>query len=210
MNRPMERVSASQAAAMREQLSVWRDVQSVRSLLDKMAEPHGFYAVSQGNMQFWREAHCACDFATAQGADALRLCEGNRPDFELRIGGSVVPCELAELRDPVSRTGREYEVAADQHNRGEKLPVEPFEVDGHKLWLKERLEAAVSSKANKGYDPATVLAVYIHAWIFPDQWEQAARVIGEVTAPHAHVFSAIWVLGSGRLYSVSVKQGWRH
>ena len=171
----MERPSRDQASAMRRQLLEWRTHDAMRSLLQEMHKPHGFYAVSQGNMQFWREAHCAWQFARVVNAKAVRLTETDPPDFQLDCCGRIIGCELVEVRDPNERIGDEFDKAAADHNAGIALKIVPFDTEGHRTWLANALESCVAKKAGKGYNRHLILAVYIHAWIFDDQRREPTK-----------------------------------
>ena len=201
----MERPTREQTNAMRHRLSEWQTHGAMRSLIQEMHKPHGFYAVSQGNMQFWREAHCACQFASIVNAKAVRLSEIDPPDFQLDYRGQIVGCELVEVRDPNERIGDEFDSAAADHNAGIAPEIVHFNTEGHRTWLAPTLKSCVAKKAGKGYDRQLVLAVYIHAWIFDDQRRETDQAIFAAVLPHLDAFAEIWVLSSGRLLTFSQK-----
>ena len=196
---PSIRVTAAQASAMRASLLEWRSPAELRCLLDKMAEPHGFYAASQGVMQFWREAFLGCEIATLCGAKSIRLCNPDPPDFELLIHGRIEPFELVEIRDPLSRVGQEFDEAARRENAGEKPRLTHFDPDDYRLWLGQRLSAALARKAAKDRYASMTLVAYVHAWIFPSMRSQADNEIERAVTPHLGSFKAIWVVASGKL-----------
>lgn len=153
-------------------------------------------------MQFWREAWCGSEFASLQNADALRLCDSDPPDFEVRANDIIYRWELAEIRNPMSRTGAEFDQAAHLHNEGGVPPVEPFDLNGHRKWLMERLLTTLERKAKKGYSPDIGLALYVHdIWVFPDNIVEIESTISAAVMSYISKFRSISVLVSNRLFS---------
>ena len=172
----MERASNQQARDMREQLLDWLPPSEIKPLLQKMAEPHGFFAASQGNMQFWREAWCGSEFALHQNSEAFRLCKSDPPDFEIISGGAVQRWELAEIRQPNTRVNATFAEAAHRHNVGIIQTVENFDLDYS--WLSDRLSITLQRKASKNYPDDIGLCIYIHdVWLFDDQIKEITRTI---------------------------------
>ena len=204
MTQPIGRVTPSRAVERRAQLQSWHTPASMKLVLTDMAEAYGFFAASQGIPQYWREAYCGCDFAQALGAEAVRLPDTSSPGFELRSGSQAISCELVEIRDPRSPTGSIFGAVAEQYDPGRSAAIEPFDAEAHRRWLGERLSEAVIRKAAKGFDPRLVLAVYVHAKIFPERREDTERGLAAAVLPHLDAFPAIWVLASGRLLAFSV------
>lgn len=200
----MERISRADAEAMHNDLRSWRSPVSLSERLDRHGKRYGFYAAGQGAMQPWREAYCAQRFAVALGASAVRLGE-DPPDFYLQLGTVAVSCELVELRDPRSRPGLEFDALAALEARSDPIPPELFDPDDVLDWLPERLTACLGQKAAKHYPAGTVLAVYVHAFVFGGLEPQVRAIVEELVEPYVSEFRSIWVLGAGEFLLFEVR-----
>src|SRR5207249_4187366 len=93
--------------------------------------------------------------ATALGAKQVRLCPGERPDFELMFDEETWQYEVTEADMPGRRRGDEsttpvveFDPVEDWRKRFEAIPVS--------------LKSVVGKKLEKNYNPDISLVVYVN------------------------------------------------
>jgi hypothetical protein len=74
----------------------------------RLHEILGPEALIQAGLEFYRDAYVAVRFAKARNADFVRLWPGNRPDFEIVVGGKSLLLEAIEADTPGRKRGAEY------------------------------------------------------------------------------------------------------
>lgn len=198
--KPIRTLSKADVAILKTRLAKWRTPTAMDAILDSYRETHLFHLAGQGGAQSWREMHCAVEAARIVGAEVVRLVIEDRPDFEMRLSGETVPCELVEVIKPGRRLGQEMTELADLHNAGELLPPEHFDPDEELIALGPALRIALEKKCAKGYPPKTVLVVRLQLSLFPSQDVAAQKIVQEAVSSAVKQFRAVIVIyGEGRL-----------
>ncbi len=149
----------------------------------------------QPGYQFLFEAWTACHFINLVPCDAVRLFDGNWPDFQTRQRDIIKGYEVAEVIDPNRRRG------AENWNAESVIP-DPEE-DWHKraALILPTLRAVIAKKVGKHY-PANEAALLLYLNI--DEWGVRQRELEAdfhaATQLAKDKFTDVWLLWKVRLY----------
>ena len=194
---PRPRLSAQERKRWRRALSNWQTPDSMIGKADALSTLLGQAAPTQAGLEFFREAFVAGRFASAVGAEHVRLVHPDpRPDFELRTRGQVEAFELVEADTPGRRRGEAYaEPAAG--------PVSAPEAG----WLTAEgaaamLATAAAKKADGRYDRGVRLLIHLNPTDHDAQQAEIETAMKPATAAAANVFAEVWVFWKDRPYRV--------
>jgi len=123
----------------------------------------------------------------------LRLQDDRFPDFDVRIGNTILPFELVEAGRPGHRRDEEYREEARRTAAGLPPRKEIFDPAGEETQAISAIKEAVARKAAKFDTPPPHLLVYVNFWIF-DTPPLSDRAFGELVAPWYERFAEIWLL----------------
>ncbi|WP_269715629.1 hypothetical protein [Caulobacter sp. NIBR2454] len=198
----MVRLTKSQAAEYRSRLSAWQSFADATELMREVRERQGFYAVSQGAAKFWREMHVALYCAGITHAKRVRLGD-DPPDFELDYGDHRRAFEIVNALPPGRQLGAEYDAMADLMNTGKSVPITHLDVEGELEDAPLAVDAAIRSKAAKGYEMPLVLVVDIFHFVIARSDRDAERQWVRSAQKALGSFIEIWLKNGSDLIRVT-------
>lgn len=144
-------------------LHAWQSPKDFREALDRLEATQGDYLLTDPHAGFYRDAFCAELFATLMNADLVRLVAGERPDFQISVGGSELAFEFTEADTPGRKRGHDV-----QERRKRRVPGQPFveNIPDEDLLTPEQADVALRAAADKKdrsvYDPSWGLVILLN------------------------------------------------
>lgn len=177
-------------------LRQWMSPNEFKRLSEKYRKqvPSGKLFKQPGH-QFLFEAWTACQFINLIPCEAVRLFDGNWPDFQSRKAGIIQGYEIAEVLEPGRKRG-------DENWNHESSVPDPVE-DWYKraALIPSALRDVVAKKVAKRYSPneaALLLYLNIHEWgILQKEIETDFHAATQLAK---NTFTDIWVLWKEQLY----------
>lgn len=172
----------------------------MRSLYDKSNRQLEGDIFTQSGLSFLLEAYVASTFATKRQAEMVRLCNGDRPDFEVRFeDGREKSFEVTEALNPARRRGDEYrsepgEISCTFTEGVRVKEVKQCEIEENINAIPQSLKNIVKKKIEKRYDEGVGLVIYLNIPTYGYNTEQIKRNIPSSISPAAECFSEVWVL----------------
>lgn len=185
-------LTTEELRAARADLQRWMTPDEMGERFDALSAISGDYFFIQGGLQFIRDAHIAATFAKSRAAGRVRLCAGERPDFEIEVFNATHLYEATEADLPGRRRGDEYRATLGKpdamvHVENNKINVNIAAVPG-------ALNRRAADKADGGYDPAWGLVIFLNVATYGCDKEEIEDCMEAATQPAANAFSEVWVL----------------
>lgn len=184
-------LTADELRAAQHELRQWMTPDEMDARFDALSDISGDYFFIQGGLQFLRDAHIASRFAKSRQASRVRLCDGERPDFEIEIGNATHLYEATEADLPGRRRGDEYRATLGQPPKTEH--VENDEINANIAAVPGALTARAVGKAGGGYDPAWGLVIFLNVATYGCDRDEIEECFEVATQPAAGAFSEVWV-----------------
>ena len=185
-------LTADELRSARADLQQWMTADEMGERFDALSAISGDYFFIQGGLQFIRDAHIAATFAKARNASRVRLCAGERPDFEIEVGNATHLYEATEADLPGRRRGDEYRATLGKPDA--MVHVEDDEIHANITAVPGALSLRAADKAGGGYDPAFGLVIFLNVATYGCDKEEIEDCMGAATQPAANAFSEVWVL----------------
>jgi hypothetical protein len=195
MKQPYKKIESATLDVWRNRLLAWTDSEIFRSRVDEfMRSPELRAALfRQGGLTFLRDAWVAARIATALSAKEVRLCTGERPDFELHFDNETRQFEVTEADMPGRR-------------RGEESTEPKLEEDAVEDWRKrfeaipDSLKAVIEKKLEKQYSADISLVVYLNLGSFGVYRNEGLPILRDCTLAAKDAFKEIMVFWEGTLF----------
>ena len=198
-------LTADELKAARADLQQWMNPDDMAARFDALKATSCDYFFIQGGLQFIRDAHIAATFAKARGASRVRLCGGERPDFEIEIGDGARLFEATEADLPDRKRGDEYR--ADLGKPKVPVGVDQEEIAANIAAVPGALRARAVGKAAGGYDPAWGLVILQNCATYGCDRDEIEDCFEAATQPAANAFAEVWVLWGRDAYRTWPKGG---
>lgn len=185
-------LTANELRTAQADLRQWMTLDEMAARFDALSAISGDYFFIQGGLQFIRDAHIAATFAKSRAARRVRLCAGNRPDFEIDGADGTRLFEATEADLPGRRRGDEYRATLGKPDT--MVHVENAEINANIAAVPGALTARAVGKAGGGYDPAWGLVIFLNVATYGCDKEEIEDCMEAATQPAANAFSEVWVL----------------
>ncbi len=183
-------LTADELRAAHIDLQQWMTPDEMDVRFDALSALSGDYFFIQGGLQFIRDAHIGARFAKSRGASRVRLCAGNRPDFEIDGVNGPRLFEATEADLPGRRRGDEYRATLGQPDT--IVRVENDEINANIAAVPGALTARAVGKAGGGYDPAWGLVIFLNVATY-GSYDEIEECFEAATQPAAGAFAEVWV-----------------
>ncbi len=180
----------SYIAALREWQS-WSDADVILTQIHAISK---LYTVSQGRLQFWREAFVG--LACAQMTHAVRFRLGNDPpDFELDYGDHIRSFEVVDVLPAGRLRGDEYDqlaadVIAGEQPEIEHLSAEKEREEYHSIPIDVLIQ--IQNKKAKKYDPSIILVMDLHHAVIHELYQDVEGELVRLARGALDAFAEIW------------------
>jgi hypothetical protein len=190
MRRLEQHETAVYFAALRE----WQSWSAADAILTKIRDISKLYTVSQGGLQFWREAFVG--LACAQMTHAVRFRLGNNPpDFQLDYGDHLRSFEVVDVLRAGRLRNAEYDELAADVLAGKQPEIEHFsterEIEEYKA-IPGDVMRQIQSKKEKGYDPSIILVMDLHHAVMHELYQDVEGELVRLARGALDAFSEIW------------------
>jgi hypothetical protein len=185
-------MTADELRAARADLQQWMTPDEMGARFDALSAVSGDYFFIQGGLQFIRDAHIAETFAKARNSGRVRLCAGERPDFEIDVGSATHLYEATEADLPGRRRGDEYRSTLGKPDT--IVHVDNDEINANIAAVPGALSLRAADKAGGGYDPAWGLVIFLNVATYGCDKKEIEDCMEAATQPAADAFSEVWVL----------------
>ncbi|KCZ93514.1 hypothetical protein [Hyphomonas johnsonii] len=186
-------------------LQLWMTPDEMEARFDVLSAVSGEYFFIQGGLQFIRDSHIAATFGKARRANRVRLCGGERPDFEIEVGNVTQLYEATEADLPGRRRGDEYKASLGKPNT--LIHVENAEINANIAAVPGALRARALGKAGGGYDPSWGLVIFLNVATYGFDAGEIEACFEVATKPASSSFSEVWVLWGSEVYRPWPRQG---
>ncbi len=187
--------------AVQNRLRLWRSIDDFAAELEGVQADYGDLTIATPSLGFYRDAWVGLRCARATGAVRLRL-GADPPDIELGYqDGRQLPLEVVEAL----RTGRRRGDEIRQHRAKAAAGVSTLRHVPGESWpaaaeVLEALSQRAATKAEKGYPPDTVLAIYLNVGDWDNERSHIEAGMAAALEVATSVFADVWVLWHGRFY----------
>lgn len=179
----------------RHELEQWMTPAEMEARFDALSAISDEYFFIQPGLQFIRDAYIAAVFGQSRNAQRVRLCNGERPDFEVEVDGATRLYEATEVNMPGRRRGDEYKAALGKPSTIEH--VEQDEIEAGITAVPGALRAAAEAKAAKAarlYEPSWGLVIFQNVPTYGCDRDEVEDCLEAATQPAAGAFAEVWVL----------------
>lgn len=189
----MPRLSKEQLDEHRAAFEKWQTPDEMltraRAINDDMGAESFF---NQPGLQFARDAWSAAKFGIARGVKAIRLSEGQFPDFEIRTESGMEGWEVTEADVDGRQRGLEYRQGkyrnGDYLNAIKKAPA--------------AIRRVCAGKVDKSYSEKVGLLILLNIPSFGASQEETVESFASSTSPAKDVFREVCILWNDRTYPV--------
>jgi hypothetical protein len=206
MSKSYIKIERATLEAWRNELSTWADSSTFRSRIDQiMQSPElGGAMFRQAGLTFLRDAWVAARVATLVSAGRVRLCAGERPDFELQFDNETRQFEVTEADMPGRKRGDECwhdPVVKESAVSGPVVEYEPEESSAtHFEAISESLKSVIAKKLDKKYDRDACLMIYLNFESYGAYREAGMSMLRDCTEPAKDFFDEVMVYWEGTLF----------
>jgi hypothetical protein len=183
----------------RNDLQQWMMPEDMDQRVEALSAISDEYFFIQADLEFIRDAHTAADFAKARQAQRVRLYAGQRPDFELDLGGGATQLfEITEADLPGRKRGDEYRATLGEPAKWEH--VEQEEMIANAAAIPGALKDVSDKKAAGGYEPSCALVVMVNIPTYGACEEEVEALMEAATQNAGAAFREVWIMWAGELY----------